>query len=303
MNETIDLETGEVTEESTALVRSTGSELSRLSLRVNDALEVVSTRVRVLEKLRQAAIQLTNPEDWLLYRNAESGRETAYLQDCGCERIRDLFEIDIFNIQPAEKISDGTDFVYLIVGDGRCRFTGKTIESVEGSRSSTDDFVKYKSGIELQLAVRKAARANLDGSIVRELTGMSSVPREELDAAWEGMSKTSDRCVKARGYGSGAERRMDDPSLKCPKCGSGMRFVKAGFRQDGSAYDPFYSCRNYPKCKGVVRYEGSVGHESDEPEVHSDPIPEPTKRGKKKAEQVDLPTGDDIFGGEPRGDE
>lgn len=230
-----------------------------------DALEVIAARVKILETVRKAAIRATSPEDWLLFKDRK-GAVIGYLQDCGADRVRDLYGIEIYDISKPEKkrIEASEDFMYLITGCGRCSLTHQTLESIEGGRSSRDDFVRDLDGVELELAVRKAARANLDGNITRELAGLKSVPLSDLQDAWKGTTKDSSNCRLGRGFGSQAERRGADmqtgaPGVtqseapNCPKCGGTMKFV-AG--KEGK-YEAFWSCAKYSSgdCDGTRKFE------------------------------------------------
>ena len=187
------------------------------------ALEVLDARSAIVETARRRAIRMTHPEDWVLFKSPD-GRITAYLQDAGCDRVRDVLGIEVFSVSKPEKIMtiDGGAFMYLITGSGRSRLTIQTVEAIEGGRSSGDDFCKGKTGAELELLVRKAARANLDGNITRELTGLKSVPIGELIACWEGTGKLAEHCRKGRGFGTGDERhgarREGVPDVEPPTC-------------------------------------------------------------------------------------
>lgn len=226
--------------------------LAELAARKGEGLAVIEARAKILETLRKAAIRATSPEDWLLFKDRK-GAVIGYLQDCGCDRVRDLYGIEVQNVGRPEKVSgeDGESFTYLIEGGGYCGITHQTVEAIEGGRSSTDDFVRDRQGVELELAVRKAARANLDGNITRELAGLKSVPLQELNEAWKDTNKTSANCRLGRGFGSGAQRQGADMQTgagvtqsqapKCPKCGGDMKFV-AG--KEGK-YEPFWSCLKY----------------------------------------------------------
>jgi hypothetical protein len=223
--------------------------LGELAALKGEALEIVDARVQILETLRKASIRATSPEDWVLFkaREEDGGQVVGYLEDSGCERVRALWGVRIYNISPSEKIvgNDPADFMILITGDGECAITHEIVEQMEGGRSSKDDFCRDKTGAALELAVRKAARANLDGGVVRELTGMRSVPLQELEAAWVGTSKTIDRCRKGRGFGShdarlggveAADLGLVPPT--CNVCGKPMQLRK-------SARGQFYSCNDY----------------------------------------------------------
>lgn len=200
----------EVVEQETALVKQTaGGGIMDLVLNEDKALALVKARGTVVRTARQAALALTEPEDWLFFRDPD-GRETGYLQDCGCDRARDIFGVEIFNVEKPERMQmDGGAFMYVITGDGRCKLTGQVVESMEGGRSSIDDFIITQKnppkGPQLELLVRKSARANLDGNITRELTGLKSVPIQEIADSWSDQAKKS--VFKARvGRGYGGEK-------------------------------------------------------------------------------------------------
>ena len=200
--------------------------INELALLKGEAQEIIEARATIIATLRLASIKATSPEDWLLFKTPDDqgGQVVGYLQDCGCDRVRDLWGIEVFDIGRPEKIngSEPGVFHYLITGSGRCKITKQTVEMMEGGRSSTDDFCKEKTGADLELAVRKAARANLDGNIGRELSGLKSVPLAEIERAWEGTAKKTDRCRLGRGFGSRRERlgeaKAGEPEVEPPKC-------------------------------------------------------------------------------------
>ena len=255
---------GEIVEQTAIDIRhpAAPATLEQIAALGDGANEIVRARIQVLQTLRTASIQATNPEDWLLFhavdRRTGQERTVAYLQDAGCDRVASLWGIEVFGIEKPERImaNDGTaNFMYLIRGSGRCSITGQTVEQMEGGRSSSDDFCKDKSGTALELATRKAARANLDGNIVRELTGLKSVPLTELQAAWEGSSKSWNRCVKARGYGSGKAEAVDSagpvsttPVPNCPICKGPMWDNRAKKQSPNS---PDFKCKDKTCGKAV----------------------------------------------------
>jgi hypothetical protein len=227
--------------------------LSELAALKGEALEVIEARVQVLETLRRAAIRATSPEDWVLFKSPDEqgGQIVGYLQDAGADRVRDLYGIEIFDVSKPEKIvgNDPAVFTYIISGSGRCKLTRQILEQVEGGRSSTDDFCRGKAGAELELTVRKATRANLDGNITRELAGMKSVPVNQLAEAWVGTKKSIDQCRRGRGFGTRDERvggRSEkapdlDPPV-CPHCQT-----KGVYRPAKGDRKAFYGCPNYSK--------------------------------------------------------
>lgn len=228
--------------------------IDQLAALRGQALEVLDARVLVLETARRKAIRMTYPPDWVLFK-APDGAVTGYLQDVGADRVRDVLGIEVFNVSAYERVTsaDGASFVYLVTGDGRSRLTLQTVERMEGGRGSDDEHCKGKTGAALELAVRKAARANLDGGIVRELAGLRAVPIEEIGAAWEGTARRVEQCHKGRGFGSGDERhgatRAGVPDVEpptCPVCPpvNGAP-VKLAYRAGKDGRGAFYGCPNY----------------------------------------------------------
>jgi len=217
-----------------------------------EAVAIIEAREQVLATLRKAAIRATSPEDWLLFKSPD-GRVTAYLQDCGADRVRDLYGIEIFGVERPEKVNGSTpdEFHYLLRGSGRCKITGQVLLDVEGGRSSKDDFCRGKTGTDLELAVRKAARANLDGNLTRELAGLKSLPVDVIAEVWTGTNKRVEHCRQGRGFGTKAQRAGADvreagqPQVDapfCDICGSKAQFVKAGVTKEGREYEAFWTC-------------------------------------------------------------
>lgn len=237
--------------------------LSELAAQKGAALEIIDARVTIVGTLRTAAIRMTSPPDWLLFKSPDEqgGQIVGYLQDCGADRVRDLWGIEVFGVSTPEKVSgmDPAVFHYVIRGSGRCKLTNQVLEEVEGGRSSTDDFCRDKKGLDLELAVRKAARANLDGNITRELAGMKSVPVEDLMRAWEGTPKKVEDCRRGRGFGT-RDERVGGRSEKAPDVDPPMcTFCKPPrpgvYRPAKDNRKAFYGCPNYkdhPQQKFII---------------------------------------------------
>jgi hypothetical protein len=236
--------------------------MEQLAALRGEAQEIVQARAVVMTTLRIHGIRLTSPEDWLLFK-APDNSIIGYLQDCGCDRVRDLFGIEVFEVGKPEKVVGNApgEFHYIVTGSGRCRVTGQAVEGIEGGRSSGDDFCKHKAGVALDLAVRKAARANLDGNITRELSGMQSVPIRDLEGAWQGSNKKTAQCRLGRGFGGKSERlgghtttREQPTDLEapvCEECQKTMRFVPAGEnKESGKKWGAFWSCPDFKKIDG-----------------------------------------------------
>ncbi len=253
----------------TQLARTQGSTVDQLA-QSEEGVDIVERGITIMKMLRAASIALTFPQDWVLFKAED--RITGYCQDAGCQRFSDLWGIEIFNLGSWERAEDPDtkDFSYSITADGLAKRTGQTVTGITGVRYSTEDFItRRKLGrLQIDAEVRKAARANLHGSIVRELAGMKQVPIEELDQVWAqaGMTgKTSAKCNRGRGFGTQAERlgaqvqQSDDikPGEEpfCQQCDppTKMKFVAGGVSRDSQRpYDAFWACTvKDSKHKGV----------------------------------------------------
>lgn len=231
----------------------------------HDALPVIDTKIKVLTTIRKAALLMTYPTDWTKYR-ADDGSVICYLEDAGADRVRDLFGISIFDVTRAEKIigDEPGDFCCVVMGSGRCSLTGQSVEMMEGVRGSKEKACEGLSGAMLEARVRKLARANLDGGITRELAGLKSVPEEELQDAWRGTSRTTDRCHQGRGYGTKAERtaaRSQAPAPQvaapvCPHCQA-----RGIYHAEKDGRSAFYGCPNYrdhPQKKFIINADAWI---------------------------------------------
>jgi hypothetical protein len=210
--------------------------------------DIIAARETIIATLRMASLRATYPTDYVAFKSPD-GAVVLYLQDAGCHRVRDLWGIEIYGVSKPEKVAGeepGT-FHYIVTGNGRCRITGQTVEGVEGGRSSTDDFCRGKHGAELDMDVRKAARANLNGNATRELAGLKAIPIEELERAWQGTSKKVSQCRLGRGFGSQAERFGASPAgvpdVPPPVCG--VCKAIAVYRPATSTRGAFYGCPSY----------------------------------------------------------
>lgn len=221
--------------------------------------KVADSMVAMAESFRKAAIRLTFPSDWVLFRRVDkvTGNEsiTGYLQDSGCNRANKVWGCSTVNpTMPEKRIDEGGEtYTIVVYGDGYCPRTGERIQSIVGSRSSTDDIVVQWQGEgfpESKIGVRleQAARASLDGNIIRELTGLDSVPSPELVAAGIDIGL----CAYARGFGDGggvpvatttAGTAGDVEPPLCEKHGP-MKLIPSGTSKKGKKYGAFWACKN-----------------------------------------------------------
>lgn len=257
------------TEDSLALAR--GSEtVSQLATLGTEGKAIIEARRSIVDAAVRASISLTYPEDWVLFRDSKTDRVTAYLQDSGCARVNKIWGIQVTPKHWNRTEANG-DFSWSVIGDAYCKLTDTYLNDEEGLRCSTEQFVKQVSEPLLrEIRVKQAARANLNGSCVRRLTGMQSIPISMLDEVWRGSGKTTAKCIPGRGYGSRAEREgakvqqsADTPAGEeptCELCGGKMHFRAAGKTSQGKDYTAFWFC---PEGGEGKRHEKStIGHEA-----------------------------------------
>lgn len=224
---------------------------------------IIEQRGQIIKTLRQLSLQLIMPSDVTLFKTPD-GIITGFVGDSGCDRVKSIWGIQISNLGDMERIDDPEtgEFAFRITGDGLCKLTGEAVDSMEGIRYSTEPYAQQKSaGIQRTVAVQKAARANLDGGITRELTGLKSVPVEEFQKAWEGTWKKWEMCNKGRGFGSaetrvgGADEKVGIDQADIPRCGFCKDQPQLVYRPAKGDRGAFWGCRNYaahPKDKVYV---------------------------------------------------
>jgi hypothetical protein len=204
-----DTETPLITEEDRLVPRTpTGSMIARwLDEAADLSVERVEKMIRILERLRAAAIQQTYPSDWLIHvtvnHDGVPTKQVGYLQDCGAERAGKVFGIEIGKpLVERDELGEG-QYMYRVQASAWSKMTGERIDTVLGARSSVDQFfqrqIKGEGDKVDPTDVMKAAYANLHGRAVRSLTGLTAVPLGVLDAA----SIDTKRCQYV-GYTQGA---------------------------------------------------------------------------------------------------
>jgi hypothetical protein len=274
--------------------------LSELAAHRGEAVQIIEARVQVLETARLAAIRSTHPEDWVLFKTKDD-RITGYLEDSGCERVRPIFGISIFDVRDPRKVvsSDGGSFAIIMRGAGSCSMTNDRVEAIDGIRESTEDFCKDLTGVKQEIRVAQAARANLDGRIVRELAGLGSVPIEELARAWKGTDKKTEHCRRGRGFGTQDERLGGrnaalpdvDPPI-CPHCQT-----KGAYRPANGNRGAFYGCPNYKKHEDKKFLVDAAKWEQEQRAKAATAAPASTSGAP--AGRTSPPAASEIFGREP----
>jgi len=207
----------------------------------NRGILIIQRRLEILELARKGSIARTFPRDWVLFK-ADSGIY-AYLQDSGCERIKDIWGINVEHVSEfkTEEQADGT-IVYLIWGDGSCNLTRSRVEHVLGSRD-IGSMAMGRSDVplsQLKIDTMKAARSNLDGSIIRHLAGLANVPIEEINRIMSRPENEQSGFNLGRGFGSQADRQSQEADKgdygtppNCEKCGKPLKLLQG-------KYGPFW---------------------------------------------------------------
>jgi len=192
-----------------AVPKSIVESLNLQELAVSDPAKLVDTINKwadAVETIRERAVKSTRPIDWVLMKTNE-GVITGFPKRSGCEKIRKILGISIYNVQqPAtqEDPKDHTRIAVSVVGDGVCGLTRETVEGVRGLRSSSEKFI----GRAAQWTdLFQAARSALDNRITRILGAVSQVELAEL-ARIQGMTPEEFEGLanKGSGYGSAAQR-------------------------------------------------------------------------------------------------
>lgn len=192
--------------------------VSQLQL-MDDAEVIFKRRCALLEACQTMAIRATRPEDWVLSKS-KSGETTAMLCAPGAQVVAQHYGIEVVNIRPRgprgefrpeERRGENGELSLTAWCDAISHITGKSIEGIEASRSSKEDFTGRSDATGASKLVqlndlRSSLYTLLLTKSCRILAGLSRVPVETLDAAWEGTTKSSDRCRKGSGFGSGSAR-------------------------------------------------------------------------------------------------
>lgn len=195
--------------------------------RETDATAIIKRRAEILATARAAAIQATDPADWVLTRDKQ-GVEIGMVGNPGAAKMQPVLGISVTEVWP--RTSDGrpdyhrTEFPGGVFSlrrtfSARCSLTGVQVEGLEAERRSDEQFTGRgvdKNGKittrdddkeqALEQDLRSAVAALVVTKAVRVLAGMARVPREELDAAWKASGKSAERCRKGHGYGTSTAR-------------------------------------------------------------------------------------------------
>jgi hypothetical protein len=167
------------------------AEESNLPVYRDDIVEIAEKaekRIAAVNKIKQIALRVTNPHDWV----NQGGKP--YLQSTGAEKIARLFGISWRIDEPMLETFDEGHFAYTY--KGYFSFKDVTIE-VPGTRSSKDPFFSGskenpKPVSEIDRGdVKKSAYTNCTANGVTRLLGIRNLTWEDLAAAGIDKDKTS----------------------------------------------------------------------------------------------------------------
>lgn len=144
----------------------------------------VEKRVEAMNKIKRAALTLTNPKDWC----DQSG--TPYLMVSGAEKIARMFGVGWKILEPIKEKLEGGHFSFTYTGT--FTLAGNSITAV-GTRSSQDPFFKryaYPDGVKTELPVsaidcgdvKKAAYTNCIGNGITRIIGLRNLSYDDLQA-------------------------------------------------------------------------------------------------------------------------
>jgi len=152
----------------------------------------------LIKDLRTFSIHLTHPTDWILHVTRDPSDESkfhvaGYLRDWGAQRIAPFWGISIVpgtlrtrraNVEGAP--GEPATYILYAKADFVCQRTGLYFRDIEGGRWSGDEFFQRqveKKGFVNPLHVEKAGLANMHGTAVRQITGLTGIPDDVLKAA------------------------------------------------------------------------------------------------------------------------
>lgn len=151
----------------------------------------LQSREKACEILRTIALKATHGQDWTLYKDPD-GHEIGVPRDSAAVVIRKWLGIHIYNLRPLnsrgepdpivqteDKDDNGKAVKVRVVemwGSGFSTVTGEVAEDVYFSRRSDEPFVGRGTIQDL----KASCRTGLDGKIVRILSGLRKVPKEQL---------------------------------------------------------------------------------------------------------------------------
>lgn len=186
---------------------------------LENALAITERMAQVVSSLRVAAIKMTDPVDWVLSRDKQKN-ELAMLTASGAQKVASLYGILLeplageTSLEPTRVQLNGK-LAFNLKCRAHSRLLGRWIE-IEATRREDEEFtgretdekgdLKFNGGHTFEPDLKKSVRTLAITSAVRELVGLKNVSRQELDASWQGTTKSTERCRFGHGYGTSGER-------------------------------------------------------------------------------------------------
>lgn len=198
---------------------------------LENAVQIVERMANVVTSLRTAAIRMTDPADWVLSKDRQ-GVELGMLTASGGQKVNSLYGVQLDPLEGATmepqpiQVNGKKGFSLKCIGFSR--LLGRSI-NIEATRSEAEEFtgrtvdtkgdLVFKGQISYEPDLKKSVRTLAETTAARELIGLKNVSRQELDAAWTGSQKTTDRCRFGHGYGTSQDRSAagvaeDDVAIK-----------------------------------------------------------------------------------------
>lgn len=211
-----------VAEQEALAVQAREDTLLEQMQRLERGVEVIARRAELLTTLRKAAIALTSPTDWILFKDPQ-GAEVAMLAASGATKLDALLGLSLHPVGwphvqefTVEKISGESGvFSMRMKGVARSHTTGVEHEII-AERRSDEDFtgrqvdaagkLAFRTGEALESDLRASVYQLLHTKAVRMVGGLVRVARQELEDCWKGSGKKTEQCRFGHGYGSSQER-------------------------------------------------------------------------------------------------
>jgi hypothetical protein len=165
-----------------------------------DVLHAIQERVWYMERVKQASLENTTENDWVL-QGTRSGA-VPYLQASGCEKIARLFGVQVSGVR-AEKYYKEQDnpqgpkaYVWEYMGTFSLKASPGDSIQCPGSRASDDPFFSGQSRVD-ERDVKMAAYSNMIANGISRLLGLRNLTVEMLQDA--GLDPGRMRGVEYRG--------------------------------------------------------------------------------------------------------
>lgn len=179
------------------------------------ATETFDRWMAFVDRVRKAAIQHTQPEDWVLHKLDE--KETAIPSDAACSVLSQYFGIELFDIRPVKVMQETQAVVFhpeLVEFEGgghgfrawtsaRSKVLGAVSEIIEGTVIVGGGFTGRSIDQVGDSDLRSALLTLLRSKAARQISGCSKVPASYLKECGLDVG----RCTKGHGFGSSNERR------------------------------------------------------------------------------------------------